>query len=60
MRKERSSSHGKELPMSLVNSTKVIRRQRTKETEQENGENENEISIDVNTNEMTRIPRDYD
>ena len=60
MRKEKSSRHGKELPMSLENSTnKFYDDNVQEETEQENGENENESSIDVhnrNTNEMMRIP----
>ena len=59
MKKEKSSRLGRELPMSLVNSTKKYDDNEQEETEQEIGENENESSIDVhssNTNEMMRIP----
>ena len=57
----RSSRHGKELPLSLVNATnKLYDDKEQEEPEQENGENEIESSIDEhnrNTNEMMRIPQ---
>ena len=58
-RKENASHLGKELPMSLENSTNNFTKTKKDESEQEAGEDENNSSTDVhnnNTEETTRIP----